>query len=138
MQLYLISMFRNPNKLLIAVLVLLLGVGRAGSVLAGPHSCMPGTGQGMAVDGMVHGDHARVVDMNDTRAVPQSGHGCVGCSKNCCHGGHCSMGHCAGTLAIFPTSTELRCERPAACELTATDDRPFAGQFTPPFRPPRA
>jgi len=131
-------MFRSPNKLLIALLVFLVGIGPVASTIASPHSCAPDAGQSMAAEGMAHGYYGHHKDMNDTHATPRSSRDCDGCDKSCCQGGHCLIGHCAGTAAILQTSIELGFEQFATSETTLTDYRPLAGRTTPPFRPPQA
>lgn len=132
-------MFQDPNKWLMVLLVLLVGVGPVGSVTAGPHPCAPDTKQGMmaVADGMAHGDHVRRQDTSDTHDLSPPMQDCDGCDKGCCEGGLCSMGHCAGTAAVLQTSITLEFERLTTSDATLTGDRPLAGRLTPPFRPPQ-
>ena len=132
-------MFRKTNKVLIALLVLLVGIGPIGGVMAGSHTCAPNAGQGaMVADGMVHGHHERLTDTSDTYDASQSPQDCDGCDKDCCQGGVCKMGHCAGTAIVLDTSPMLAFEQFASSEAALTGDRPVAGMLTPPLRPPQA
>lgn len=130
-------MLRNPNKLLIALLVLLIGVGPVGSVIASPHSCAPGSGQITMTEGKIHADHEHLKVTGDTRVHLPSNQNCNGCDKHCCQGGVCKMGHCAGAAAVLQSSIMLESERFVTNETTLTGDRPLAGRLTPPFRPPQ-
>jgi len=125
------------NRLLIAVLVLLVGIGPLGRVMAVQHICAPDAEQAIVAEGMKHGDHAHHKDMGQTDVKSQSIQGCDSCDKGCCQGGLCSMGHCVGTAAAFQTSTALAFEHSAVSSAMLTVDRPLAGRLTPPFRPPQ-
>lgn len=131
-------MFRNPNKLLIGLLVLLIGIGPIGSVIAGPHSCARDDGQGTVTEGMGHADHGHLTVTGDARADLPSNQDCNGCDKDCCQGGLCKMGHCAGNAAVVQASITAEFERFVASDTALTGDRPLAGRLTPPFRPPQA
>jgi hypothetical protein len=131
-------MVRSPNRLLIALLVFLIGIGPIGSVMASAHSCGSDAGQSTVGEGLAHGDHGRHQAMTDTLFASLAAQGCDGCDTGCCQGGLCSVGHCAGTAAVLQTSTALEFARFAASATTMTGDRPLAGRLTPPFRPPQA
>jgi len=131
-------MLQNPNKLLIALLVLLIGVVPIGSVIASPHSCAPGSGQSAVTEGTGHADLGHLKVTGDTRVDLPSNQDCNGCDKDCCQGGVCKMGHCVGAAVVLQTSIMLEFERFVTSETTLTGDRPLAGRLTPPFRPPQA
>lgn len=125
------------NRLLIVLLVLLVGIGPVGGVIAGPHTCAPDVDQSMSGGAMMRGDHAHHQSLDQPDNVSQSISGCDNCDRGCCQGSQCSMGHCAGTAAAFQTSTALEFERYAISAIVLNFDRPIAGRITPPFRPPQ-
>jgi len=131
-------MLRNLNKLLIALLVLLIAVGPIGNVIASPHSCAPAAGQGTMLEDTVNSDRGFQKATGHTHVAAPSNQNCNGCDKDCCKGGHCKIGHCAGTAAAFQRSTTLEFERSAVSAIVLSFDRPLVGPITPPFRPPQA
>ncbi len=132
-------MFRNPNKLLIALLMLLVGIGPVGSVMASPHACAPDAGHSMVAEGMAHSELAHTGDHTaGTLFASQSSENCDGCDTSCCQGGLCKVGHCTGSALAFQNAMTLTFERLSSAASTLAVARPLAGLLTPPFRPPQA
>ena len=126
------------HRLLILALALLVAIGPVGGAMAGPHTCTPDTGQPIVAGGVSQGDHAHHQNSDPAGVESPSTPGCANCDKDCCQVSQCSMGHCAGTVAAFQTSTALEFERFAVSAIVLSFDRPLAGRLTPPFRPPQA
>ena len=132
------TMFRGPHKLLIALLVLLLGIGPIGSVIAGAHACAPGFVQSSVTDSAGHHDHTQTMGADGVHVDRPSSTQCNGCDNDCCKGGLCKMGQCAGTTAALNASVALVFEHFVSNETRLTAERPLAGRPTPPFRPPQS
>ncbi|MCB1772997.1 MAG: hypothetical protein KDI88_05235 [Gammaproteobacteria bacterium] len=135
---YIETMALKPDNVLTWLLIALLALGPVGTAMSS-YCCAADPAQSAAAvaDMGNFGHHGHSTDMTDAEGVSAEIPASNDCADGCCLGGSCNMGHCTGGAAVPAAQINCSNTKLSSTENTLTGDRPLAGRFAPPFRPPQ-